>query len=252
MRRADRLFRIVQMLRSGRLLTGAQLAERLEISTRTLYRDVADLQASGVMIEGEAGVGYTLRREMDMPPMQFTAEETTALVLGARMAAAWGGMEMGASAKEALRKIEAALPAHMRAQMDTVQMYAPGFSLSKEIRLRIDDLHGACVRLHPVVFRYDRLDGAVSDRRVRPLALAYWGGVWTMAAWCEMRRAFRNFRLDRMSKVEVLEETFLLKKGQRLKDYMRETVAERELLALGLLPAGVRAKTKAEANLIQG
>ena len=242
MRRADRLFRIVQMLRSGRLLTGAQLAERLEISTRTLYRDIADLQASGVTIEGEAGVGYTLRREMDMPPMQFTAEETTALVLGARMAAAWGGVEMGGAAKEALRKIEVALPAHMRAQMDTVQMYAPGFSLSKDIRLRIDHLHGACVRLNPVVFRYERVDGAVSDRRVRPLALAYWGGVWTMAAWCEMRRAFRNFRLDRMSRVEVLEENFMLKKGQRLKDYMREVISVEDLSALGMLTRDKPAK----------
>ena len=237
MRRADRLFRIVQMLRSGRLLTGAQLAQKLEISTRTLYRDVADLQASGVMIEGEAGVGYTLRREMDMPPMQFTAEETTALVLGARMASAWGGEAMAACAREALRKIEAALPAQMRIEMDMVQMYAPGFALSHDVRMRIDDLHAACVRSHPVSFRYERLDGALSERRVRPLALAFWGGVWTMAAWCEMRKGFRNFRLDRMSAIEVLQETFVLKRGQRLKDYLRESVPERELRALGLLPA---------------
>ena len=86
MRRSDRLFRIVSLLRSGRLLTGAQLAERLQISTRTLYRDVADLQANGTPIEGEAGLGYTLRRDAHVPPLHFTPDELTALILGARMA----------------------------------------------------------------------------------------------------------------------------------------------------------------------
>ncbi len=234
MRRADRLFRIVQMLRSGRLLTGAQLASRLEISTRTLYRDIVDLQASGVLIEGEAGVGYTLRREMDLPPMQFTAKETTALVLGARMASAWGGIEMGSAAKEALLKIEAVLPERMRVEMDAVQMYAPGSALPPEVRKRIDALHTACVRMYVVTFVYQRLDGMLNERRVRPLALAFWGGVWTMVAWCEMRNGFRNFRIDRMSAVEVLDETFTLTRGQRLKDYLRTVVPERELRSLGI------------------
>jgi predicted DNA-binding transcriptional regulator YafY len=89
MRRADRLFRIVQLLRSGRFLSGAQLAKRLEVSLRTIYRDIADLQSSGVTIEGAAGVGYTLRKDMDLPPTQFNAEEATALVLGARIVSAW-------------------------------------------------------------------------------------------------------------------------------------------------------------------
>jgi predicted DNA-binding transcriptional regulator YafY len=234
MRRADRLFRIVQMLRSGRLLTGAQLASRLEISTRTLYRDIVDLQASGVLIEGEAGVGYTLRREMDLPPMQFTANETTALVLGARMASAWGGVEMASAAREALLKIEAVLSERMRAEMDAVQMYAPGLALPVEVRARIDALHSACIRMRFVTFIYQRLDGMINERRVRPLALAFWGNVWTMAAWCEMRQGFRNFRLDRMSAVEVRDETFTLKRGQRLKDYLRTVIPERELRSLGI------------------
>lgn len=220
MRRADRLFRVVQMLRSGRVLTGAQLAERLEISKRTLYRDVADLQASGVLIEGEPGVGYTLRRDMDLPPMQFTVEEMTALVLGARMTAAWGGEAMRHAAKRALGKIEAVLPEPTRRAMDAVQLYAPDASLKDDVRRRLDPLHGACVSRRVVRLGYERLDGHRSERRVRPLALAFWGGVWTLVAWCEERDDFRVFRVDRMHGMEVLEESFPEKRGQELAAFL--------------------------------
>ena len=109
MRRADRLFRIVQMLRSGRLKTARGLAERLQVSERTIYRDVRDLQLAGQPIEGEAGVGYTLRRDFDLPPLMFTPDELTALVLGARLVEAWGGAESVIAAKSALARIEAVL-----------------------------------------------------------------------------------------------------------------------------------------------
>src|ERR1700744_5264313 len=98
MRRADRLFRIVQMLRSGRPKTARALAERLQVSDRSIYRDVRNLQLSGQPIEGEAGVGYTLRREFDLPPLMFTPEELTALVLGARLVKAGGGGGSGSAA----------------------------------------------------------------------------------------------------------------------------------------------------------
>lgn len=234
MRRADRLFRIVQLLRSGRMTTGAQLAAKLEVSTRTLYRDIADLQASGVLIEGEPGVGYTLRREMDLPPMQFTAEETIALVLGVRMAKAWGGAQMAVSAAHALTKIEAVLPERMRSEIDTVQMYVPSGALSPELRQCLDALHGACLRMHIATFVYERLDGMVKARRVYPLALAFWGGVWTLTAWDTDRKDFRNFRVDRLRTLQVTEEVFQLKRGQHLKDYMRHVIPEKELRALGL------------------
>ena len=90
MRRADRLFRIVQLLRQGRVVTAAKLGEKLEVCDRTIYRDVRDLQLSGTPIEGEPGIGYTLRRDMDLPPLMFTSKELTALVLGARLVQAWG------------------------------------------------------------------------------------------------------------------------------------------------------------------
>jgi predicted DNA-binding transcriptional regulator YafY len=224
MRRADRLFRIVQFLRSGRLLTAQKLAEKLEVSQRTIYRDVQDLQLSGMPIEGEAGVGYTLRRDLDLPPLMFTREELTALVLGARLVRAWGGAENVAAANQALQRIEAVLPAELRSDFDSILLYAPGFRMTPALRERLDVLHGACKARRAVRFDYAREDGQTSQRSVRPLLLAFWSGVWTLAAWCELREDFRTFRMDRMEEVAVLETTFIQKRGQRLEDYLKKTI----------------------------
>src|SRR6185312_11341455 len=174
MRRADRLFRIVQFLRSGRLLTAQKLAEKLEVSQRTIYRDVQDLQASGMPIEGEAGVGYTLRRDEDLPPLMFTREELTALVLGARLVRAWGGAENVAAANQALQRIEAVLPPELRTEFDSILLYAPGYRMTQQLRARLDALHGACKTRQAIHFGYEREDGVRSERSVRPLALAFW------------------------------------------------------------------------------
>ena len=134
MRRADRLFRIVQMLRSGRLKTARALAERLQVSERTIYRDVRDLQLDGQPIEGEAGVGYTLRREFDLPPLMFTPEELTALVLGARLVKAWGGAESVAAASAALARIEAVLAGGAGGAAGQHHLFAPGFKMPQAQR----------------------------------------------------------------------------------------------------------------------
>lgn len=221
MRRADRLFRIVQMLRSGRLKTARALAERLQVSERTIYRDVRDLQINGQPIEGEAGVGYTLRREFDLPPLMFTPEELTALVLGARMVKAWGGAESVAAASAALARIEAVLPPALAQQVDSIMLYAPGFKMRAEQRKLIDKLHAASLSCHAIEFCYERLDGAPSQRTARPLALYFWGGVWTLVAWCELRNDFRSFRVDRITQCRVLPRSFEQHRGQRLSDYLR-------------------------------
>ena len=124
MRRADRLFQIVQYLRGGRLVTAAKLGETLEVSERTIYRDIADLQASGVPIDGEAGVGYVMRAGYDLPPLMFTRDEIVALVAGARLIRAWGGIAMARAAEEALVKIEAVLPDAERSRANQVQIHA--------------------------------------------------------------------------------------------------------------------------------
>jgi predicted DNA-binding transcriptional regulator YafY len=221
MRRADRLFRIVQFLRRGRLLTAQKLAEKLQVSQRTVYRDVRDLQLSGMPIEGEAGVGYTLRQDLDLPPLTFTAEELTALVLGARLVRAWGGVASVTAANDALGRIEAVLPVEMRERLDAILLFAPGFRMQKVVRERLDVLHDACVAKRAVAFGYEREDGESSRREVRPLALYFFSGVWTLASWCEMRKDFRTFRLDRMEGLRTLERTFAQKRGQRLEDFLR-------------------------------
>jgi predicted DNA-binding transcriptional regulator YafY len=229
MRRADRLFRIVQMLRSGRLKTARALAERLQVSERTIYRDVRDLQLAGQPIEGEAGVGYTLRRDFDLPPLMFTPEELTALVLGARLVQAWGGAESVVAAKSALARIEAVLPEELAARLDAIALYAPGFKMSQAHRKLLDQLHAACLSRTVLEFSYTRLNEDASraeQRSVRPLALAFWSGVWTLAAWDERRNDFRTFRLDRIEKLEITSRNFTPKRGQRLEDMMKRVRAE--------------------------
>jgi predicted DNA-binding transcriptional regulator YafY len=226
MRRADRLFRIVQLLRAGRLTTARSLAQKLEVSERTIYRDIYELQLSGTPIEGEAGVGYTLRRDFDIPPLMFDRREITALVLGARMVQAWGGLEMAEAANGALRKIEAVLPLDLRERIDQVQLYAPGYKLPKNLRATLDRLHQAALDRRVLATEYANEGGDVTVRRVRPLALCFWGGVWTLIGWCELRNDFRNFRVDRMRKFDVLAENFMQGPGQTWADYLKKVRAE--------------------------
>jgi predicted DNA-binding transcriptional regulator YafY len=225
MRRADRLFRIVQFLRLGRLLTAQALAEKLQVSQRTIYRDVQDLQLSGTPIVGEAGVGYTIRRDYDLPPLMFTRSELTALVLGARLVRAWGGAENVIAATQALQRIEAVLPADLRSELDSILLYAPGYKMPQHLRVRLDALHAACLARQAITFNYAKEDGERSSRSVRPLALVFWSGVWTLTSWCELRDGFRNFRMDRMEDVMVLERTFVQRRGQRLEDYLKQVMS---------------------------
>jgi predicted DNA-binding transcriptional regulator YafY len=208
MRRADRLFQIVQLMRGGRLVTARKLAEKLEISDRTVYRDIRDLQASGVPIDGEAGVGYVLRHGFELPPLMFSRSEIEAIVLGTRMVEAWGGAQLAESAREALKKIGAVLPPDLRERVERTHLYAPGYRVPDAIRRRIDRLNDAIRGQQVAAIDYRREDGGASQRRIRPLGLYFWGGVWTVVAWCELRLDFRSFRVDRMDRLEVLDERF--------------------------------------------
>jgi predicted DNA-binding transcriptional regulator YafY len=237
MRRADRLFRIVRILRGGRLQTARTLARKLEVSERTIYRDVSDLQTSGMPIEGEAGVGYTLRRDLDLPPLMFTRDELTALVLGARLVRAWGGAASMAAADQALQRIEAVLSPELRERLDSILMYAPGVQMTPLLRERLDLLHEACIDRHALAFGYTREDGQTTRREARPLALYFWTGVWTLATWCELRKDFRMFRIDRMQDVEVLPREFVQKKGQRLEDYLLQVAKQNPTQTQTLKPS---------------
>lgn len=219
MRRADRLFQIVQYLRGGRLLTAAMLAEGLEVTKRTVYRDMADLMGSGVPIEGEAGVGYVMRAGYDLPPLMFNAEEIVALVAGARMIRAWGGTQMAAAAEEALVKIEAVLPVDARAQAAKVPVHAFQMNeMNDRVRALIDRIEVASDGRIRLNLEYADQYGETSRRVIRPLGLWFWGKVWTVVGWCELRNDFRMFRLDRIKGVEEIGP-FKVEKGQSLRDF---------------------------------
>ncbi len=228
MRRADRLFRIVQFLRAGRLQTARSLAQKLQVSERTIYRDVQDLQLSGVPILGEAGVGYTLRRDYDLPPLMFNHREITALVLGSRMVAAWGDAELASAANDALRKIEAVLTPALRDRIDAVPLHVPTHGLKNQgiAREILEQLRGAIESSQIVEATYGDEKERVTERRLRPMALLFWGNVWTLVAWCELRVDFRSFRIDRFKTLRTLEETFVQERGQRYEDFLARMRSE--------------------------
>jgi len=218
-RRADRLFQIVQLLRARKLITAAGLAAELEISPRTVYRDVADLMASGVPIEGEAGVGYALPHGFDLPPLMFDDEEIGALVLGARMVQAFGDEALAERARTLLAKVEAVVPERLRKGFGRPE-WQVWPSMRREARAHVERLRRAIDGHRKLRFRYRDVQGDESVRTVRPLCMAFWGTVWTAGAWCELRKGFRNFRPDRMREVELLEP-FADEPGKDLAAYLR-------------------------------
>ncbi len=221
MRRADRLFEIVQLLRRGRVVRAADIARRLEVSERTIYRDVASLVAAGVPIDGEAGIGYVLRPGFDLPPLMFSENEAEALLLGARIVQSRADPELAAAAATAMDKIRAIAPEPIRRQLDLVRLWAPAHAHAP---IAIDQaaLRRAIRDRRRVRFTYLDLDGRSSLRTVRPLIMAYFGPVWLLAAWCEMRDGFRSFRIDRMREFAVLESSFAAEPGRTAEDFLRQ------------------------------
>ncbi|WP_421857333.1 helix-turn-helix transcriptional regulator [Oricola sp.] len=222
MRRADRLFQIVQHLRGGRLVTARKLSEVLEVSERTIYRDIADLQSTGVPIDGEAGVGYIMREGYDLPPLMFNRDEIVALVVGARLVRAWGGATIARAAEEALVKIGAVLPEAERDRIRTTEIHAPAHRMSDEDRLKFDLLETAADKRNVVRFNYVDVEGRATQRSIRPLGLWFWGGAWTSIGWCLLREDFRMFRLDRIAAIETLKETFRHERGKTMRDFYRQ------------------------------
>ena len=208
MRRADRLFLLIHALRGRRsALPAHRLADTLGVSLRTVYRDVADLQLSGVPIEGEAGVGYMLRKGADIPPLMFNADELEALVVGTRFVRAFGGTRLGAGARAALLKIEAVLPPDLRARSDRSRIYAPEVARLESSGM-IDRLHAAIEARNVLRLEYRDQDSRITAREIEPLCLAFWGGSWTIGAWCRLRTDFRSFRPDRIAAMDETGEIF--------------------------------------------
>ena len=223
MRRADRLFQIVQHLRGGRLVTARMLGERLEVSERTIYRDIADLQSTGVPIDGEAGVGYIMREGFDLPPLMFTRDEIVALVAGARHGPRlrrrrrWRGRPR----RRWSRSARCCRMRNGRASTAPRSTCRSGSSPTPTARpwTRWNAPSSARDVLR---FAYSDEAGRATARDVRPLGLWFWGKVWTLVAWCELREDFRAFRIDRISALEPAGRTFRLERGKQLADFYRQ------------------------------
>ncbi|WP_266168638.1 helix-turn-helix transcriptional regulator [Dyella subtropica] len=226
MRRADRLFLIIHALRGRRTaLPARSLADTLGVSLRTVYRDVADLQLSGVPIEGEAGVGYVLRKGSDIPPLMFTADELESLVVGTRFVRAFAGEKLAGSAQAALLKIEAVLPPELRDRAARTRIYAPFWRDPNRtaFAVLIDRLNAAISESQVLRIDYADEAGRSSIREVEPLCLAFWGGAWTLGTWCRLREGFRNFRPDRIADCAITGERFGEVAGRDLDAYLEST-----------------------------
>ncbi|AOY92793.1 DNA-binding transcriptional regulator [Cupriavidus sp. USMAA2-4] len=224
-RRADRLFQIVQVLRGRRLTTAALLAQRLGVSERTVYRDIQALSLSGVPVEGEAGIGYRLRADFDVPPLMFSALEVEAMVAGLRLLKAWGGGALAAAADPALEKLVAALPPARRIAAQQSRIFAPEFVNPAHVRDTFDVVHAALGEQRLLELDYSDAQQRITERVVQPLGLFFWGNAWLLAAWCTARTDYRSFRLDRCRAIRMLEARFHETPERSLNGFLRAVQA---------------------------
>ncbi|MBO6855955.1 YafY family protein [Roseibium sp.] len=229
MRRADRLFEIIQILRRVRRPVSAQaIADELEVSKRSVYRDIATLTAQRVPIRGEAGVGYVLEEGFDMPPLMLTAEEIDAAVLGALWVSTRAEPELARAAENLIAKIEAITPKPLRRHIAAAAMSVRPVSPASEDKVDAAMLRQAILEGRKVSLGYRDGDGKESKRVVWPVLLGYRDEGRILAAWCELRQGFRYFRTDRMTFAEALDQRYPESRSS-LKDRWRKAMdAERE------------------------
>lgn len=221
MRKSERLFHILNVLRSRRTaITAEHLADTLEISKRTIYRDIQSLILSGVPIEGGAGVGYLLQRNIDLPPLMFDRQELEAVLLGARMVRAWSDKQLAVSANSALGKIMAVVPDDVKESPAQSFLHVPSFGITEEVSSNSEIIREAIAQRRVLQISYSREDGERSTRCVHPLGLFFWGKAWTLVAWCELRGDYRSFRLDRASELRQLSRNFELEATKSLDHFM--------------------------------
>ena len=220
MRRTDRLFELIQILRDGRLHRGQDLAERLGVSLRTLYRDMDTLVASGIPVEGERGLGYMMTAPITLPPLNLTLAELEALHLGLSVVEKAADEDMRRAAETLSRKIDAVLPEDRTAPANGWGFAVYPFAEAARGFVHMAPLRAAIRTRRKADITYLSLDGEETSRRIRPLQMEYWGRVWTLTAWCELREAFRVFRVDRIQTLDISDESFEEEPGKTLGDYL--------------------------------
>ena len=203
MHKSERLFQLVNLLRGRRMaITAEQLAHVLEVTTRTIYRDIQTLQQTGIPVDGEAGIGYRLAPGYQLPPLMFDFEELQALLLGSSMVQAWTDPDLAKAAAKAESKIRAILPEPLLQKADQQPYQVPMFEKHDGERIKHGILRKACEQYLKITMDYQDAQQSATLRTVWPLGLIFWGERWTLLAWCELRDDFRHFRLDRMVKIQ--------------------------------------------------
>jgi len=222
MSRFYRLFEIVQILRAAsRPLTAAELARRLEVTPRTIYRDMAALQARSVPVAGAAGIGYVMGKGFDLPPLAFTAEEADAIAVGLALVRRTGDAGLEKAAAGAAAKIAAVAPPPHAGEGADASLYASPWGVSDEGAVSLGDLRAAIAEEVKLGLDYSDGAGQMTRRTVWPIALIYHAEVAVLAAWCELRRDFRHFRADRIRACARLDEPFG-RRGRELRAEWRE------------------------------
>jgi predicted DNA-binding transcriptional regulator YafY len=227
MRRADRLLRVIQLLRRYRRpVTGQVMADELEISLRTLYRDIADLITDGVPIRGEAGVGYILGEGYDLPPLMFKADELEAVMLGLRWVAKRGDPDLARAALDTAAKIGTVLPANLKPFLYDSSLIASPFSRNIADQIDVAALRKAIREQNKVQIQYRVEDGTETNRIIWPIGISYLDAQRLIIAWCELRKGFRSFRTDRVIISEVLPDKYKERRKVLLSRWQEEVRLE--------------------------
>ncbi|MDE2199570.1 MAG: YafY family transcriptional regulator [Rhodospirillales bacterium] len=215
MRRADRLFDIIQVLRLARApITAAAIAAELEVTPRTVYRDIATLQARRVPIEGAAGIGYVLRRGYDLPPLMFTEEEAEAITVGLRLLRRTGDPALEAAARSVVGKLASVLPEGLRAHLAAAPFHVSDRGAPTPAGVDLADIRAAIRAARKLQLDYVDGKGATTRRTVRPIAMEYYSEATLVCAWCELRADYRHFRADRIVLATVLDAGFAPEAGR--------------------------------------
>lgn len=228
MRRADRLFRIIQVLRRRRRpVTAQEIAEELEASVRTIYRDIAQLMADRVPIRGEAGMGYVLEGGFDMPPLMLTADEIEAAMLGAQWVMGRGDAALKRAASDLVAKIGAVIPEHLRpVLMEPSASASPAMPDAPADVIDMARVRTAIRTQGKIRLAYRDEKGVETARIVWPIAVSYWERVRLIVAWCELRRGFRHFRTDRIAAYEFLDGRYPTARARLMAQWKKEMLAQ--------------------------
>jgi predicted DNA-binding transcriptional regulator YafY len=232
MNRIDRLHAILTHLQSKKRVTAQEIADRFNISLRTVYRDVKALEESGVPVIGEAGTGYTIMEGYRLPPVMFTQEEASALLLGAKLAEYQTDASVKKHFNAALFKIKAVLRTTDKEHMDQLNDHIAILS-----RLPSDDSSGrylvdlqkALGDKRVIHIRYQSGEEAVTERRVEPIGLCHYGQAWHLIAWCHLRNGYRDFRVSRIQNLQILDTCFEPDAHPSLQEYLQTMISSSEL-----------------------